>query len=110
MGLIAKFDLSKYRRCNIKEFGLREVTGLDEEQAALSAKAKGGAASVREELVRLSITEYDGKKVTPEDPVPFDSWNTRTRTFVASAFDQLNGISSDEGQSFLAQGRLASEG
>lgn len=97
------YDLSKYDKpgkpLSVKSFTIREVDGVDEERAALNAKAKGGASSVYEELVRLSVCEVDGQPVNQDPSQPFalyDSLNSRTRLFLLNAFRSLNGIDEKE--------------
>lgn len=112
--LKVKHDLVKFNKprkpMSVGSFVMREVNGKDEEQAALIAKAKGGAASMYEELIRLSLVEVDGQPVNNEPGVPyagFDTWNTRTRTFVQNAFRALNGIDEKEELSdFLESGEV----
>ncbi len=110
--LVVQYDISKYDKpkkpLSLQSFAIREVDGSDEERAAISAKAKGGAATVYEELVRLSIVEVDGSPVN-HDGMPltaYDSWNSRTRVFVLNAFRALNGIDEKEETSdFLESGQ-----
>lgn len=99
-----RFTLEGRKNVSIKSFVIRETNGEDEENAALAAKAKGGAATVFEELVRLSITYVDDVKVEP--PLEeYDAWNSRTRAFVLSAFKSINGITDQkEVDDFLAAG------
>lgn len=98
-----RFDLSTRKGCSITSFTMKETTGLDEENAALAAKAKGGAATVFEELVRLSIIEVNGQ--TAEPPLlEYDSWNSRTRAFVLQAYRSINGVDEKEVADFLASG------
>lgn len=116
MGRISlKYDLTKYNRptapMSIQSFTIRETNGTDEENASNMAKAKGENVSVYAELVRMSITEVDGKAVNSGDGVPlkaYDDWNSRTRTFIVNAFKALNGID-EKGElaDFLASGTPA---
>ena len=106
-----RYDLSK-RKCSIQSFAIRETTGKDEDVAALITKAKGGAASMLEEIVRLSITKVDDAPVNT-DGVPlgaYDEWSSRTRTFILNAYKALNGINQAEGEDFLASGTLSPPG
>lgn len=98
-----RFDL-KGRKCSIESFVVRETTGVDEENAALAAKAKGGQHTVFEELVRLSITHVNDIKAEPP-LLEYDSWNSRTRAFVLQAFKSINGIEDKEVSDFLGAGR-----
>lgn len=99
-----RFTLEGRKNVSIKSFVIRETNGDDEENAAIAAKAKGGAATVFEELVRLSITYVDDVKVDP--PLQeYDGWNSRTRAFVLAAFKSINSITDDkEVTDFLAAG------
>lgn len=105
-----KFKLDGKKYVNIKSFTIRETNGEDEDRAAMLAKAKGGAASMMEELVRLSIVEVDGEAVNAEPGVPyaaFDKWNSKTRTFVLNAYKRLNSLSeADDAENFLASGEV----
>jgi hypothetical protein len=99
-----RFDLSARKGCSIQSFTLKETTGLDEENAALAAKAKGGAATVFEELVRLSLVMVNDQPVEP----PFgeyDVWNSRTRAFVLQAYRSINGVDEKEVADFLSGGQ-----
>lgn len=99
-----RFDLSKKKGCSIRSFVLKETTGDDEEQAANFRTAKGGSATVFEELVRLSITYVDDVQV--EQPYSdYDSWNSRTRAYVLAAFKSVNGVDDKEVDDFLAAGK-----
>jgi len=98
-----RFDLSKKKGCSIRSFVIKETTGDDEEQAADFKTAKGGKATVFEELVRLSITYVNDVKT--EQPFEgFDDWNSRTRAYVLAAFKSINGIEDEEVETFLAAG------
>ncbi|MGZ6970966.1 MAG: hypothetical protein ACXVID_04825 [Thermoanaerobaculia bacterium] len=98
-----RFDLSKKKGCSIRSFVIKETTGEDEEQAANFRTAKGGSATVFEELVRLSITYVDDVKA--EQPLSeYDGWNSRTRAYVLAAFKSVNGVEDKEVDDFLAGG------
>jgi hypothetical protein len=98
-----RFDLSKKKGCSIRSFVVKETTGDDEEQAANFKTAKGGKATVFEELVRLSITYVNDVRV--EHPFEdFDAWNSRTRSYVLAAFKSINGVEDKEVDDFLAAG------
>ena len=56
-----KFPLGE--RCNCREIVIREVNGIDEQEAALRADMRGKRSSIYAELVRLAIVEVDGKRV-----------------------------------------------
>lgn len=99
-----RFDLSARKGCSIRSFVIRETTGVDEENAALAAKAKGGAATVFEELVRLSIVEVNGQPAEPP-LLEYDSWNSRTRAFILQAYKSINGLEEKEVADFLASGQ-----
>ena len=80
---------------------LREVNGLDEESAANSAKARGGSVTTGEELIRISVVAVNGSPVT-QPYLAFDTINTRGRAFIMRAFNEINGMSTKEGDDFLA--------
>jgi hypothetical protein len=105
-----RYNLENKKHVSIKSFAIRETNGKDEDRAALLARAKGGAATMLEELVRLSLVEVDGQAVNTDPAVPyvaFDEWNSRTRTFVLNAYKRLNGITEeDNAEGFLASGEL----
>lgn len=95
-----RFDLSSKKACSVKSFVMRETTGADEENAAVAAKAKGGAMTPTEELVRLSIVSVDGKPVD-QPYLSFDSWNTRTRNYAIKAWASINGVDEKDAKDFL---------
>lgn len=99
-----KFDLSGKKGCSINSFVMKETNGVDEEQAAQMKFAKGGpTSSVFEELVRLSITHVNDKKV--EQPLQeYEAWNSRTRAYILQAFKSVNGVEDKEVEDFLAGG------
>lgn len=97
-----RFDLSNKKGCSINSFVIRETNGKDEEMAARSAKAKGGAITVFEELVRLSIVKVDDEPV--QMPLAaYDEWNSKTRSYILKAFQAVNGME-DDVNDFLASG------
>lgn len=94
-----KFPLGE--RCNCREIVIREVNGIDEQEAALRADMRGKRSSIYAELVRLAIVEVDGKRV--EQPfLEIEQWNMVTRTLVRSAFDSINDLEAAELETFLA--------
>lgn len=98
-----RFDLSSKKGCSIKSFVIKETNGDDEENAANQKLAKGGSATVFEELVRLSITYVDDVKA--EQPLTdYDGWNSRTRAYILAAFKSVNGVEDKEVEDFLAAG------
>jgi len=106
------FDISKYSRplrpLSIKTFTIRETDGKDEDQAAIDARARGGTATVMEELVKRSLTTVDGQEVNAVAGVPFtawEGWNSATRSFVTNAFQSVNGFMKEDAD-FLTQGKV----
>lgn len=98
-----RFDLSGKKGCSIKSFVIKETNGEDEENAANLKLAKGGRATVFEELVRLSITYVNDVKA--EQPLDeYDRWNSRTRAYIMNAFKSVNGVEDKEVEDFLAAG------
>jgi len=81
-------------RCNIESVTVRETNGIDEQEAALAAEAKG--TTIYSELVLLSIIEIDGDTVPGKGAAPMQQWNTRTRAAVRMIFDRLNDVSQAE--------------
>lgn len=110
--LTVKHSLKGKKHVNIESFAIREVTGKDEDRAVLMARAKGGAATMMEELVRLSLVEVDGQPVNTDPGEPyaaFDEWNSRTRTFVLNAYKHLNSLTEeDDLDGFLKSGEIVS--
>jgi hypothetical protein len=98
----------KVKHASIREFVIRETDGVDEERAAQFAKAKGGAITLQEELVRLSLVEVDGELVNHDGKpfMAFDGWNTRTRAYALRAWASLNAVSEKEMDDFLAAGEV----
>ncbi len=99
---LKRFKLSK--GCDIQSIVLRETCGKDEEMAALKAEARGmKPGQIHEELLRLAVTEVDGKKVE----YPFtglSKWNTKTRNMVLAYFNDMNSVEEAELKSFLEEG------
>lgn len=81
----------------LTEFTLRETDGKDEEYAAERAKAVGG--SVTEELIRVSITAVNGAPVS-QPYLMLGAWNSKARTRLARAFQELNSASEAEDKDF----------
>lgn len=94
-------------RCDVSEIVLRELTGQDELLAAIQAEhncpssLRGQATALlaqeRTEGIRLSLIAVDGRPI--DHSVPYrdlDQWSSRTRRFVAAAFDDLNGVTAEE--------------
>lgn len=102
----ARFDASKMKNVRmtngvvIKSFVVREVNGIDEEEATNIAKAKGGAVTPMEEMIRLSIVEVNGEPVK-HPYLAFDTWNNRARALAVQAFRSLNGTTDKEVEDFL---------
>ena len=87
--------------CNCTEITIRETTGIDEQEAALAVETRGARSTVYAELVRLSVVEVDGQKVTQ----PFleaEKWNSRTRTLVMKAYETVNRLEDEEIAAFIA--------
>lgn len=100
-----RFDLSKFKGCSIQSFAMREVDGRDEALATMAAKAKGGATTMADELVRRSLTKVNDSPVNVDDGEPYgeyDQWNSRTRNFVFEAFQAMNAVQPAEKDSFLS--------
>jgi hypothetical protein len=109
MAQTVKFDLSKQKGCRLADgtpitsFVMRETDGRDEENAANTAKAKGGSMTAFEEQIRLSLVEVNGQKVNEGMPyLAYDQWNSRARHFASAAFTSINAAKPDEISGFLA--------
>lgn len=96
----------RYPGVQVDSFAVREVDGVDEEEAASAVKAKGGNANSLEELVRLSIVEVDGGP-TMQPFLPMDRWNHKTRNMVLAAWKELNGW--EDKPDFLASGEVSED-
>jgi hypothetical protein len=110
--LMVDFDISPYDRpqrpLSIKSFTIRETDGKDEDAAAIVARARGGTATVMEELVKRAIMFVDGQPVNHTEGVPFeawDGWNSATRSFVTNAFQSVNGFMKEDAD-FLTLGKV----
>ncbi len=82
---------------------IRETDGLDEENAAEFAKAKGGRVSMQEELCKLAIVMVDDHEVAR----PFndyDHWPTKSRDLVLRTFSMINGTTKDLADDFFEGG------
>lgn len=115
MAQVIKFDLEKLKGCALTDgtpitsFKMRETDGRDEENAANTAKAKGGSMTALEEQIRLSLVEVNGAKVNDGVPyLAYDSWNSRVRQFAFEAYKSINAAKADEVAGFLA-GAVACE-
>jgi hypothetical protein len=86
--------------CNMQEAVIRETNGVDEQQAALAASLEGERGSLYSELIRLSIVEVDGEKVT-QPFLAMDGFNSRTRAFLIRAYESLNDVKEEELAAFL---------
>lgn len=96
----AKIKRAKCGDTPLRDFHIREVDGRDEEVAANTARMKGGAASSSEEMIRLAIVAVNGEPVQ-QPYLKFDVWNQRARAFALKAFNDLNGFTAEESDSFL---------
>lgn len=81
----------------LTEFVLRETDGTDEEYAAERARQVKG--STTEELIRVSIVSVNGQKV-PQPYLHLNTWNSKARSRLARAFQELNGASEKEDEDF----------
>lgn len=100
-----RFSLEGRKGAQAQSITVRETDGKDEEQASLTAKAKGGASNEIEELVRLSIVAIDDKPVT-QPFEGFDSWKSKMRGYALSAWRDMNVIDEKEAESFLKGGEV----
>ncbi len=86
--------------CNAKTITMRETSGIDEQSAAMEADARGERTTIYQELVRISVVEVDGAKVT-QPFVELNSWNSKTRHLVNMAYQAMNDIKEDDVKTFL---------
>lgn len=103
------------KRCDCREFVMRELDGNDEIEISLWVERKMSAHPSREnplawttvqrnEEMKRALMEVDGKAVNV-DGVPFDEmdeWSERTKKFMRMAFDELNGLEAGEVEKFKA--------
>lgn len=109
MAQVIKFDLSKRKGCSLADgtpiasFKMRETDGRDEENAANTAKAKGGSMTALEEQIRLSLVEVNEQAVNAGAPyLAYDNWNSRARAFAFEAYRSMNSVKTEEVADFLA--------
>lgn len=86
---------------DVKEIVVRRINGYDERDAAKQLDAMNGASTLFNELVRISIVSVDGEEVM-QPFMTYDTWPTRTRELVMTAFNTLNENSDAEKAAFLA--------
>jgi hypothetical protein len=103
-------DFEFPERCNARTITVRELDGDDELEAAVFAERKVTKSMrdnpiymmgiERKEAIRASIYAVDGEVV--ETPfAAIDRWSKRTERFVQSAFNEMNGVESEELKKFL---------
>lgn len=90
----------------LSSFTLRETNGKDEEYAAERAKAVG--SSITEELIRVSIVAVNGER-TVQPYLALGLWNSKARSRLARAFQELNSASEKEDADFDAADAAADE-
>jgi hypothetical protein len=81
----------------LTSFTLRETNGKDEEYAAERAKAM--KTSMTEELIRVSIVAVNGERVA-QPYLALGLWNSKARTRLARAFQEINSASDKEDEDF----------
>lgn len=98
------FQFKGIKGVSISSVTIKETDGNDETIAAERAESLGKAASVAEEIVRMSIVAVDGVPVK-QPYMGFNKWNSRTRAFVLNAWRHINAIpDASEISSFLESG------
>lgn len=115
-----RFTLPDY--CTVGEFVMRELTAKDELTASIFAEkfmsdalrnsAVATIAAEQREAMRIALVEVDGKPVNV-DGIPYmamDEWSMRTIRFAQMAFNELNGIESDDLKNFRAGGQIVDPG
>lgn len=85
-----RFDLSG-KGLAFSSITIRVTTGVDERMAVDHAKARGLTSAYFDELVRLAITDVDGK--APVYPfTDWDRWSKKTRDAVKRLYAKVNGL------------------
>ena len=115
-----RFTLPDY--CSVGEFVMRELTAKDELTASIFAEkfmsdalrnsAVATIAAEQREAMRLALVEVDGIQVNL-DGVPYlemDNWSMRTVRFAQMAFNEMNGIESDDLKNFKAGAQIVDLG
>lgn len=97
---------------NCKSFVMRELIGKDQHEAAMMADMRKRAVPdtafaqaqlERDEAMRLSVVEVDGRP-TNIDGVPFiemDNYNYQTLYLMRLAFNEMNGVGDEEAETFI---------
>ena len=104
------FDLTDFPGCSVQSFTLRELSGSDSLAAASRSINPQGPNPIfgfqhRNQCVADAIVAVDGKPVTTPY-VAWETWNLRTQEFVTKAYDEMNGVSKEEMERFLAKAGL----
>ncbi len=107
--LVKKFTFKEGYDC--KTLVIRELTGIDEMEAAVwadkhSTSAVGTTArNEQAEAMRLSIVEVDGKKVV-QPYMQIDDWGFRTIRLLRECFAEVNGVDPSEVKNVLAEAEI----
>ncbi len=102
-------DLSSFHDLDVKSIRMRALNGDDLIVAAgRCAPMDGGTLDatlfslmLRQQQIAQSIVEVDGQPVRGPCLASL-KWNYRTREFVATIYDHLNGIAAEERERFMA--------
>lgn len=107
--------------CSCKTFVMRELTNQDRTTAAVwadlhreSAAPDDAYAQVDQRLheaVRLALVEVNGEAVNIDGQAYrlMDKWTERTMAFAMRAYQDLNGIESEEVEDFIQGAEIVSE-
>lgn len=90
-----RFDLSG-KGLAVSSVTIKVTTGVDERMAVDHARARGLTSAYFDELVRLSLTDVDGK--APVYPfTEWDRWPKKTRDVVKRLYAKVNGLANLKG-------------
>ncbi len=84
-------DKNPNQNLECSSFVIKRVTGKDEDLATQYAEAKGKPGLFVEELIKISVTEYNDAPVPPMWP-DFDQLDSATRSAISKAFSKVNSI------------------
>lgn len=86
---------------DIESIVIRRTNGHDERDAAKMLDAREGHGSIFNELVRIAIVAVNDQPVI-QPFMDYDSWSTKTRELLMTAYNSMNENSEAEKAAFLA--------
>jgi len=103
-----RYDLSQFKGLDIQSFAIVETTAEDLVMAAERIANPDGTAldentyslMLRQQMIAGAIVEVDGEPVKSASCQAFMGWNSRTRDFVARAYDHINGTDKKDRENF----------